>query len=546
MGQSSPPTSTNQPKLEPYWSCRIRLPETGIRELIPDCFMRCSSEISLTSKLDYETQRSHSLTVRCIDNAGEEPFNEVFASVTVLVRDVNDNSPVIHNSDLSRLSVSEDTPVNTTITVLSVSDADEGGKQSVHLDANHTIFRVTDEHYLIVAEKVDNYAGERLCSNITATDSGSPPLSVSYPYCVTVYPASNNHNSPLIVFPKDNSIYYFDENAEYDELLRVKILEEGNTDEVSYRFDQTFKKDIHFSVMENNRSSPPRQIGRIPAALDADFHGDNTKICYTTDSVLFFFLDQTLPVLYTNQSFDREQKEEIRFRGQASPGSHLANVYATDPDEEKAGLRYAISGAVRTPKQSYALSDAPIKINAKTGELTASDSLHEASYSFTVTVTDGVGHVDSANVIISVVAYSQQFELLFDAPYDFIKRNQKNIVRKLMSSNTTSRRELRNAYGLRDVEPVNISGSKALEAIIFGVMVAVLVLLILCLCLYCRQRHSYARKLQHITAQAAAHHASLSRQPTQKINPYYTTATTATAIRTVAPPPPPPLQSTEL
>ncbi|PIO59262.1 cadherin domain protein, partial [Teladorsagia circumcincta] len=41
---------------------------------------RSSSEISLTSKLDYETQRSHSLTVRCVDNAGEEPFNEVFAS----------------------------------------------------------------------------------------------------------------------------------------------------------------------------------------------------------------------------------------------------------------------------------------------------------------------------------------------------------------------------------------------------------------------------------------------------------------------------------
>ncbi|KAK5972027.1 Cadherin domain protein [Trichostrongylus colubriformis] len=85
-----------------------------------------TSEISLTSKLDYEIQRSHSLTVRCVDNAEEEPFNEVFASVTVLVRDVNDNPPVIHNSDLNRLTVSENTPINTTITILSVSDADEG------------------------------------------------------------------------------------------------------------------------------------------------------------------------------------------------------------------------------------------------------------------------------------------------------------------------------------------------------------------------------------------------------------------------------------
>ncbi|KAK6037392.1 hypothetical protein COOONC_25103, partial [Cooperia oncophora] len=126
--------------------------------------------------------------------------------VTVLVRDVNDHSPVIHNSEqLSRLTVSEDAPINTTITILSVSDADEGGTQSISLDANHRLFRVTDEQKLVVAEKLVNYTGERLCSNITATDSGSPPLSVSYPYCVTVYPASNNHNSPIIgMFMKEH------------------------------------------------------------------------------------------------------------------------------------------------------------------------------------------------------------------------------------------------------------------------------------------------------------------------------------------------------
>ncbi|VDO44710.1 unnamed protein product [Haemonchus placei] len=662
---------------------------------------RSTSEISLVKKLDYEAQRSHSLTVRCVDNAGEEPFNEVFASVTVLVRDVNDNPPVIHNSDLSRLTVSADTPINTSITVLSVSDADEGGKQSVSLDANHTLFRITDKRQLVIAGQMEEYAGERLCSNIVATDSGSPPLSVSYPYCVTVYPASNNHNSPLIVYPKPESIHYFDENEQYDELLRVKVLEEERMNEVSYKFDETFKKDwerfslnssgsltsevpfdfekkpvyelmilacrhtncssvhifisvndrndncpvfsqkdIHLSVLENDRSFLPRKIGHVPAAVDADFHADHTKVCYTTDSLLFFFVNETLPVLYTNQSFDREQNEEIRFnviaydcqlachdpkkpvngtivvvitiddvndnfpkfteksyhatvvQGQASPGSHLAKVHATDPDEEKQGLRYAISGAVRTPRQSYGASKSPISIDAKTGVLTAVEALRETSYSFTVIVTDGAGHEDSANVIISVVAYSQQSELLFDAPYDFIKRNQKNIerllsnassltavvdrcrqnsnftvilahfldrngefvaveraMRRLMSSNSTSRRELHNAYGLRDVDTVNISGPKALEVIIFGVLIAVVILLMLCICLYCRQRHSYARKLRHIAAQAAAHHASISRQPTQKINPYYTTVAASATVRAAAHPPPPtqpPLQSTEL
>ncbi|EYC39761.1 hypothetical protein Y032_0641g1021 [Ancylostoma ceylanicum] len=657
-----------------------------------------TSKIRLKSKLDFETQRSHSLTVRCVDNEGGEPYNEVFASVTVLVRDANDNPPVIHNSDLSHLTVSEDTPIGTTITVISASDLDEGGKQQVLLDANHTLFHVTDEGKLVVAEKLDGYAGERLCSTIVARDSGKPPQSVTYPFCVTVYPASNNHHNPLIVFPKQNSIHYYDENVQYDELLRIKLLEEENMGVVEYKFDETFKKDwerfslnasgslsskepfdfekkpvhelrvlacrqtncssvhvfisvndrndncpifprqdFHLSLPENDRSPLPRQIGRIPAALDGDFHADNTKVCYSSESPLFFFLEPTLPVLYTNQSFDREQKAEYKFKitaydchlacrdvhkstngsitgiltvkdvndnfpkfsekkyyatviqGHASPGSHLAKVSATDPDEEKEGLRYSISGSIRTPKQSYPLSEAPISIDPKTGELSANEALRESSYSFTVTVTDGANHDDSASVVISVVTYSQQTELLFDAPFEFIVRNERNIVRllsnatsltavvdrcrqnlnftvvlahfldshgafvevdtalrRMISSNTTARRELRNAYGLR--EPLALANSNivALETIILGVLVAVVVLLIICICLYCRQRHSYARKLRHITNQATVHNISVSRQPTQKVNPYYTTdaVPVPTTQRVMAPPPP--LQSTEL
>ncbi|KIH51838.1 hypothetical protein ANCDUO_18069, partial [Ancylostoma duodenale] len=188
------------------------------------------------------------------------------------------------------------------------------------------------------------------------------------------------------------------------------------------------KQDFHLSLPENDRSPLPRQIGRIPAALDGDFHADNTKVCYTSESPLFFFLEPTLPVLYTNQSFDREQKAEHKFKitaydchlacrdlhkstngsitgiltvkdvndnfpkfsekkyyatviqGHASPGSHLAKVSATDPDEEKQGLP-------------------PISIDPKTGELSANEALRESSYSFTVTVTDGANHDDSASVV---------------------------------------------------------------------------------------------------------------------------------------------------
>lgn len=47
----------------------------------------------------------------------------------------------------------------------------------------------------------------------------------------------------------------------------------------------------------------------------------------------------------------RHSYDRVHVQGQASPGSHLMTVSATDPDEETEGLRYAISGAIRTPKQ---------------------------------------------------------------------------------------------------------------------------------------------------------------------------------------------------
>ncbi|KAE9421470.1 hypothetical protein Angca_002247, partial [Angiostrongylus cantonensis] len=553
-----------------------------------------TSTITLASKLDYESQRSHSLTVRCVDNAGEEPFNEVFASVIVLVRDVNDNPPVIHNSDLDHLTVYEDTPVGTSISTVSASDLDEGGKQSVILDANHTLFSVTDGGKLVVAEKLDGHAGERICSHIQATDSGSPPLSVSYPYCVT--------------------------NVRYDELLRIKLLEEDDMGLVTYKFEQTFKKDweafslnasgslisnspfdferkpvhelrilachylncssvhvfisvndrndncplfprqvFHLSLVENDRSPPPRQIGHVPVALDADFHTDNTKViaydcqlaCIDPHQSQNATITGVLTVNDVNDNFPRFSEKAYYFtviQGQASPGSHLGRVSATDFDVETNGLNYSISGAIRAPKQSFPLSNAPISIEAGTGRLTVNEPLREPSYSFTVVVTDGVGHVDSAAVVISVITYSQQTELLFDAPFDFINKNEKNVVKRLMSSNSTARRELRNAYGLREIDPVSTSGSNSLEAVILGVLLIIFVLLLTYLSLHCRQRQSYTRKLRHISSQAA-HHASLSHEPAQKINLYYTTEKAPTRTRSIGPPQPPlppPLQSTEL
>uniref|UniRef100_A0A1I7TPR6 Cadherin domain-containing protein n=1 Tax=Caenorhabditis tropicalis TaxID=1561998 RepID=A0A1I7TPR6_9PELO len=472
-----------------------------------------SSIIRLVAPLDYETQRIHSLSIKCVDNDGKDPHHEVFASITVHVIDINDNSPIIHNTDLTHLTVEEDAEIGQIITVLVISDSDESGLQKITVDVNSTSFHVDSDKRLLVQSSLKGYGGQRICSTVTATDAGG--LVVTAPYCVTVYPAKDTHHNPLVVSPKQNSIHYFDENIAYEELLRVKVLdEEGEHENITFQLDEMFKKDwqlftigktngsltarqqfdfekktvheikvltcrvnnctsthlfisvndrndncpmfpkqdVRLTVLENEKGR--RQVGRIPAALDSDFHSDNTKVCYTTDTPIFFFSDPTLPILFTNSSFDREFKKQHQItitaydchlscrdphkpingtivalihvvdvndnfpkfsekiytttivQGHVSGGSHILTVQATDLDEEPNGLKYTIRGFIRSPTNSFTLVDSPISIDKSSGELTANEILKDSSYTFTVVVTDGAGHEDTASVMVDKLKIS--------------------------------------------------------------------------------------------------------------------------------------------
>lgn len=63
-----------------------------------------------------------------------------------------------------------------------------------------------------------------------------------------------------------------------------------------------------FVLELTENSAVPKLVGRVPPALDADFHSDNIRVCYRTTHPHFHFPDETRPELYTNTSFDREQK----------------------------------------------------------------------------------------------------------------------------------------------------------------------------------------------------------------------------------------------
>lgn len=65
------------------------------------------------------------------------------------------------NADLLQLSVAEDITVGSVVTPLAITDADEGGAQTVRSVSNSTLFGV-DEGKLIVTQALKGHAGERV------------------------------------------------------------------------------------------------------------------------------------------------------------------------------------------------------------------------------------------------------------------------------------------------------------------------------------------------------------------------------------------------
>ncbi|XP_044136955.1 protocadherin gamma-B1-like isoform X13 [Bufo gargarizans] len=80
-------------------------------------------ELKLEKPLDRETQDKHELILTASD--GGNPLQTGTALITIIINDINDNSPVF-TQDVYKVSVRENIPVNSTILKVSASDDDEG------------------------------------------------------------------------------------------------------------------------------------------------------------------------------------------------------------------------------------------------------------------------------------------------------------------------------------------------------------------------------------------------------------------------------------
>ncbi|KAJ8342359.1 hypothetical protein SKAU_G00322870 [Synaphobranchus kaupii] len=245
-----------------------------------------NGQIRVRSQVDYEETSSYEMYVQAMDKGAGAVA--VHCKVVVEVVDVNDNVPEIVLSSLSS-PVREDARADTVVALISVTDRDSGPNKQVSLQIPPGLpFKVKsfrNYYTLVTSAFLDREATAAYNVTLSATDSGTPPLSSQKTIRVDV--ADVNDNPPR--FEQTSYTVYVTENnapgsslctvraqdADVNENARViyTVLNDNNhgvpvTSYVSVRpdtgeayalrsFDYETLREFHFQVKAQDGGIPP-------------------------------------------------------------------------------------------------------------------------------------------------------------------------------------------------------------------------------------------------------------------------------------------------
>uniref|UniRef100_A0A3P9IHX3 Protocadherin gamma-C3 n=1 Tax=Oryzias latipes TaxID=8090 RepID=A0A3P9IHX3_ORYLA len=207
-----------------------------------------SGEIILIGDLDYERDTSYKFEITVKDKGSPEMQSHCRFQIDVV--DVNDNKPEIVLTSEPQ-PVREDAPGGTVVALLNVRDADSGNNSKVNLQISKgSPFKLkpsfSNNYALITSgpldrEKISDYHVE-----ITATDSGSPPLSSKRIVSVSV--TDVNDNPP--VFTQRSYNVYLKENGVPGSILfsvSASDLDSGENAKISYSILDSKVQDVSVS-----------------------------------------------------------------------------------------------------------------------------------------------------------------------------------------------------------------------------------------------------------------------------------------------------------
>ncbi|XP_042566741.1 protocadherin gamma-A11-like isoform X26 [Clupea harengus] len=275
-----------------------------------------SGVISVAGNIDFEKDKRYEIRVQAKDQGGLTGTSKVIIDVV----DVNDNVPLINVMSFSS-PVSEDSPPGTTIAIINVKDSDSGKNGQVTCSIDKSLpFRIESSlanyYTLITQSAFDRELTSEYNITITATDSGSPPLSSVTNLCLKV--SDVNDNAP--VFDRATySAYVAENNSPGTSIFRVKAMDpdSGQNARISYFLTET----------------------RVGGALASSY----------------ISIDTATGVITTLRSFDYEQIKQLSFTVSAQDGGSpplssnaTVNIHVQDQNDNAPQILYPLqtSGSI--------------------------------------------------------------------------------------------------------------------------------------------------------------------------------------------------------
>ncbi|KAM3866613.1 protocadherin gamma-C5-like [Diretmus argenteus] len=391
-----------------------------------------TGEMYLKGDVDYETATSYTIEITAKDKG--IPEMEGHCRVQIDVIDINDNVPEIILTSEPQ-PVSEDAPSGTVVALVSARDIDSGdnGKVTLHLPKGSPLSlkpSFSNNYALVTSGVLDRERFPEYNIEITATDSGSPPLSSKKTIPVSI--TDVNDNPPIFTQPSYNvyikengvpgSILYsvsasdldFGENAKISySILDSKVQDVSvssyvymNSDNGSiysmHSFDYEKLKVFQIQVQAKDQGSPSLSSNATVHVFILDQNDNAPSVIYPSSAALGSLSHQRMP----------------RF---AKAGHLVTKVTAVDADSgHNAWISYKLVEA----------TDASLfTVNLYTGEVRTKRAVSEqddSSQRLIIEINDDGTPVQSSTVTVSILLEDGLHEPILDLRQKAVEPSKKS------------------------------------------------------------------------------------------------------------------------
>ncbi|XP_034086735.1 protocadherin gamma-C5-like [Gymnodraco acuticeps] len=379
-----------------------------------------TGDISLVGPLDYESNQMHEIDITARDKGVPEMEGHCRVQVTLI--DINDNAPEIVLTSNPN-PVREDAARGTVVALISAQDHDSGNNGKVTLKlAKGFPFSLkpsfSNNYALVTSGALDRESFSEYNIEITATDSGSPPLSSKIVIPVSIIDV--NDNRPLFTQPFYN--VYLKENGVPGSILysvSASDLDFGENAKISYSILDSKVQGVSVSsyvyINSDNgsiysmHSFDYEKLKVFPIQVQAKDQGSPSLSSNTTVHVFILDQNDNAPAVIYPSSAVLGSLSHQRMSRSAKVGHLVTKVTAVDADSgHNAWISYKLAEA----------TDASLfTVNLYTGEVRtkrAASEQDDSSQRLLIEIKDDGEPMQSATVTVSIMLEDGLHEPILD------------------------------------------------------------------------------------------------------------------------------------